>query len=80
MGPLENPCVASYRMVLEEYPVSVCRTNWSAKENEDLAKGLKQQLQETLIREATERSRYSAFLFLLLLKYPLKINSDFFSS
>ncbi|XP_056859065.1 uncharacterized protein LOC108839435 isoform X2 [Raphanus sativus] len=56
LGPLENPCVASYRMVLEEYPVSVCRTNWSAKENEDLAKGLKQQLQETLIREATERS------------------------
>ncbi|KAL0727479.1 hypothetical protein Bca4012_023572 [Brassica carinata] len=56
LGPLENPCVASYRMALEEYPVSVCRTNWSAKENEDLAKGLKQQLQETLIREATERS------------------------
>nr|VDD48950.1 unnamed protein product [Brassica oleracea] len=56
LGPLENPCVASYRMALEEYPVSVCRTNWSAKENEDLAKGLRQQLQETLIREATERS------------------------
>ncbi|KAL0873765.1 hypothetical protein Bca101_023470 [Brassica carinata] len=48
LGPLENPCVASYRMALGEYPVSVCRTNWSAKENEDLAKGLKQQLQETL--------------------------------
>ncbi|KAJ0239296.1 SANT/Myb domain-containing protein [Hirschfeldia incana] len=56
LGPLENPCVASYRMALEEYPVSVCRTNWSAKENEDLAKGLKQQLQEALILEATERS------------------------
>ncbi|CAG7887082.1 unnamed protein product [Brassica rapa] len=56
LGPLENPCVASYRVALEEYPVSVCRTNWSAKENEDLAKGLKQQLQETVIREATERS------------------------
>ncbi|CAH8346004.1 unnamed protein product [Eruca vesicaria subsp. sativa] len=56
LGPLENPCVASYRMALEEYPVSVCRTNWSVKENEDLTKGLKQQLQEALIREATERS------------------------
>ncbi|CAN7109258.1 unnamed protein product [Brassica rapa subsp. narinosa] len=56
LGPLENPCVASYRMALEEYPVSVCRRNWSAKENEDLAKGLKQQLQEALIHEATERS------------------------
>ncbi|CAA7054845.1 unnamed protein product [Microthlaspi erraticum] len=56
LGPDENPCVASYRMALERYPVSVCRKKWSAKENENLAKGLKQQLQETLILEATEQS------------------------
>ncbi|CAH2078510.1 unnamed protein product [Thlaspi arvense] len=55
-GPPENPSVANYRMALERYPVSVSRRSWTTKENESLAKGIKQQIQETLILEATERS------------------------
>lgn len=58
LGPPENPRVATYRMALEKYPVSVDRRNWSNEENENLAKGLKQQVQETLLYEAIERSRY----------------------
>ncbi|XP_024015327.1 myb-like protein L isoform X2 [Eutrema salsugineum] len=56
LGPLENPCVANYRMAIEKYPVSVDRRNWTTEENEYLAKGLKQQFQETLLNEAIERS------------------------
>ncbi|CAN8258937.1 unnamed protein product [Cochlearia groenlandica] len=55
LGPPENPCVANYRMALEIYPVSVERRNWSTDENENLAKGLKQQVQEALLGEAIER-------------------------
>ncbi|CAH8370296.1 unnamed protein product [Eruca vesicaria subsp. sativa] len=55
-GPPENPCVETYRMVLKTHPVSVHRRSWSAEENENLAKGLKQQVQETLLLEAIERS------------------------
>ncbi|KAL0743453.1 hypothetical protein Bca4012_084966 [Brassica carinata] len=55
-GPPENPCVANYRMVLKTHPVSVNRRSWSTEENENLAKGLKQQIQETLLSEAIERS------------------------
>ncbi|VVB12392.1 unnamed protein product [Arabis nemorensis] len=53
-------CVADYKMALEKYSrysSSLYRRNWTKKENENPAKGLKQQLQETLIREATEQSR-----------------------
>ncbi|VVA98075.1 unnamed protein product [Arabis nemorensis] len=56
LGPPENLCVSRYRMALEKYPVSVDRRNWSTEENENLAKGLKQQVQETLIYEAIDQS------------------------
>ncbi|CAH8350063.1 unnamed protein product [Eruca vesicaria subsp. sativa] len=63
-GPPENPCVETYRMVLKTHPVSVHRRSCSAEENKNLAKGLKQQVQETLLLEAIERSRYCLlFLF-----------------
>ncbi|XP_018489683.1 uncharacterized protein LOC108860284 isoform X2 [Raphanus sativus] len=55
-GPPENPCVANYRMVLKTHPISVNRRSWSTEENENLAKGIKQQVQETLLIEAIERS------------------------
>ncbi|XP_048614399.1 snRNA-activating protein complex subunit 4-like isoform X2 [Brassica napus] len=55
-GPPENSCVENYRMAVKNYPVSVNRRSWSTEENENLAKGLKQQLQETLLNEAIERS------------------------
>ncbi|CAF1933128.1 unnamed protein product [Brassica napus] len=45
-------------MVLKTHPVSVHRRSWSTEENETLAKGLKQQLQETLLNEVIERSRW----------------------
>ncbi|KAF8103701.1 hypothetical protein N665_0186s0069 [Sinapis alba] len=54
-GPPENPCVENYRMIVKTYPVSVNRRSWSAEENENLAKGLRQQVQETLLNEAIER-------------------------
>ncbi|CAN6885835.1 unnamed protein product [Brassica oleracea] len=55
-GPPENSRVENYRMAVKNYPVSVNRRSWSTEENENLAKGLKQQLQETLLNEAIERS------------------------
>ncbi|KFK28617.1 hypothetical protein AALP_AA7G022600 [Arabis alpina] len=54
LGPPENSSVAIYKMAFEKYSFSVDRKNWTQKENENLAKGLKHQLQETLIREATD--------------------------
>ncbi|KAL1221647.1 Transcription factor MYB3R-4 [Cardamine amara subsp. amara] len=55
LGPLENPCVANYRMALEKYPVSVDRKNWSTEENKKLAEGVKKEVQNILVSEAIER-------------------------
>ncbi|RWW58990.1 hypothetical protein BHE74_00034092 [Ensete ventricosum] len=48
-GPGENSHILRYRMVLERFPVSLCKQPWSKIEKENLAKGIKQQYQEMLI-------------------------------
>ncbi|XP_064982257.1 uncharacterized protein LOC135582744 isoform X1 [Musa acuminata AAA Group] len=48
-GPGENSHILRCRMVLERFPVSLCKQPWSKIEKENLAKGIKQQYQEMLI-------------------------------
>ncbi|MED6194868.1 hypothetical protein PIB30_032524 [Stylosanthes scabra] len=57
-GPPENPHVANYKMVLERFPRSLDRKKWSNEEKENLMKGIKQQIQEDMLREITS-SKFS---------------------
>ncbi|CAN6209283.1 unnamed protein product [Urochloa humidicola] len=52
LGPAENPHVSKYRMVLEQYPMSFKKQAWSDLEKDKLARGIKQQYQETLILDS----------------------------
>ncbi|KAL6963124.1 hypothetical protein U1Q18_038092 [Sarracenia purpurea var. burkii] len=53
-GPNENSHVASYRMLLTRFPISLNRKNWSDEERENLAKGIKQQFQEMLLQKSVD--------------------------
>lgn len=70
-GPGENSHIFRCRMVLERFPVSLCKQPWSKIEKENLAKGIKQQYQEMLILNSMNVERYvfalwkSFFLFSL---------------
>jgi myb proto-oncogene protein len=48
LGPLENPNVGSYRMVLKKYPLTLNRRKWSNAEDKNLAKGIAEQFQQRL--------------------------------
>ncbi|PKA50152.1 Myb-related protein 3R-1 [Apostasia shenzhenica] len=48
LAPAENPQVSNYKLVMSRYPVSLKKRLWSNMENENLAKGVKQQYQEML--------------------------------
>ncbi|CAN6170858.1 unnamed protein product [Urochloa humidicola] len=52
LGPAENPHVSKYRMVLEQFPMSFKKQTWSDVEKVKLARGIKQQYQETLILDS----------------------------
>lgn len=52
LGPAENPRVSKYRMVLEQFPMSFKKQPWSDAEKDKLARGIKQQYQETLILDS----------------------------
>ncbi|CAO1948809.1 unnamed protein product [Urochloa humidicola] len=52
LGPAENPHVSKYRMVLEQFPMSFKKQTWSDVEKDKLARGIKQQYQETLILDS----------------------------
>ncbi|CAL5078244.1 unnamed protein product [Urochloa decumbens] len=52
LGPAENPHVSKYRMVLEQFPMSFKNQPWSDAEKDKLARGIKQQYQETLILDS----------------------------
>ncbi|CAL5076929.1 unnamed protein product [Urochloa decumbens] len=52
LGPAENPHVSKYRMVLEQFPMSFKKQPWSDAEKDKLARGIKQQYQETLILDS----------------------------
>ncbi|KAA8542784.1 hypothetical protein F0562_023936 [Nyssa sinensis] len=53
-GPAENSHVASYRMALKKFPLSLSREKWSKEEKENLAKGIKQQFQELLLQKSVD--------------------------
>ncbi|KAL6880255.1 hypothetical protein ACP4OV_011820 [Aristida adscensionis] len=52
LGPAENPHVSKYKMVLKQFPMSLQKQSWSDAEKEKLARGIKQQYQETLILDS----------------------------
>lgn len=52
LGPAENPHVSKYKMVLRQFPVLLQKQLWSDVEKDKLAKGIKQQYQETLILDS----------------------------
>ncbi|XP_066398546.1 uncharacterized protein [Miscanthus floridulus] len=52
LGPAENPHVSKYEMVLKQFPMSFKKQPWSDAEKDKLARGIKQQYQETLILDS----------------------------
>lgn len=57
-GPAENAHVSNYRLVLSKNPLSVYRKKWSEVENQNLRKGVKQQLQKMIVQISFDRCRY----------------------
>ncbi|XP_052179782.1 uncharacterized protein LOC127793055 [Diospyros lotus] len=53
-GPDENSHSAIYRTVLARHPMSLGREKWSSEERENLAKGIKQLLQELLLQRSVD--------------------------
>eukprot|EP01018_Ginkgo_biloba_P008247 Gb_30719 [translate_table: standard] len=53
-GPPENSDVAKYKMVQKSFPTTVEKKKWSKKECVNLGNGIKQQVQETLVRHAMD--------------------------
>ncbi|KAK3124416.1 hypothetical protein QOZ80_7BG0586270 [Eleusine coracana subsp. coracana] len=49
LGPAENLHVSKYKMVLKQFPMSLQKQPWLDAEKDKLARGIKQQYQETLI-------------------------------
>ncbi|ONM51272.1 myb domain protein 4r1 [Zea mays] len=52
LGPAENPHVSKYEMALKQFPMSFKKQPWSDAEKDKLARGIKQQYQETLILDS----------------------------
>ncbi|XP_062189465.1 uncharacterized protein LOC133892604 isoform X2 [Phragmites australis] len=52
LGPAENMHVSKYKMVLKQFPMSLQKKPWSDAEKDKLARGIKQQYQETLILDS----------------------------
>jgi transcription factor MYB, plant len=57
LGPAENPHVSKYEMVLKQFPMSFKKQPWSDAEKDKLARGIKQQYQETLILDSLNNGR-----------------------
>ncbi|XP_014752712.1 uncharacterized protein LOC100828457 isoform X3 [Brachypodium distachyon] len=51
-GPAENLHVSEYKAVLKQFPISLQKQSWSDMEKDSLAKGVKQQYQEILIKNS----------------------------
>nr|GEV48089.1 myb domain protein 4r1 [Tanacetum cinerariifolium] len=49
-GPAQNPQVAIYKEAMLKYSVSLSREPWSKVDNENLKKGIKQQIQEMMMQ------------------------------
>ncbi|KAF5730324.1 hypothetical protein HS088_TW20G00697 [Tripterygium wilfordii] len=49
-GPVENSHVASYRVALTNFPISLHRNKWTEAEKENLVKGIRQQFQKLVLQ------------------------------
>ena len=49
-GPAQNPQVAIFKDAMLKYPFSLSREPWSEEDNENLKKGIKQQIQEMMLQ------------------------------
>ncbi|KAM0848880.1 hypothetical protein ACQ4PT_054083 [Festuca glaucescens] len=56
LGPVENLHVSKYKTVLKQFPMSLQKQSWSDMEKDSLAKGIKQQYQETLIKDSMKNA------------------------
>lgn len=56
LGPAENLHVSKYKTVLKQFPMSLQKQSWSDMEKDRLAKGIKQQYQETLIKDSMKNA------------------------
>ncbi|XP_047068654.1 uncharacterized protein LOC124676658 isoform X1 [Lolium rigidum] len=56
LGPSENLHVSKYKTVLKQFPMSLQKQSWSDMEKDSLAKGIKQQYQETLIKDSMKNA------------------------
>ena len=65
LGPAENLHVSKYKMVLKQFPMSLQKQPWSEMEKDGLAKGIKQQYQETLIKDSMKNARFVEFQSLI---------------
>jgi myb proto-oncogene protein len=61
LGPTENLHVSKYKTVLKQFPMSLQKQSWSDMEKDRLAKGIKQQYQETLIKDSMKNGRFVEF-------------------
>ncbi|XP_078163023.1 myb domain protein 4r1 isoform X2 [Carex rostrata] len=75
-GPKENWWALDYKMVQEQFPISMRKQSWSGSEKENLFKGLKQQCQEMfLLSSVNIQSDAEGVKDLSLL--PAFLNADF---
>ncbi|PWA72019.1 myb domain protein 4r1 [Artemisia annua] len=49
-GPAQNPQVAIFKDAMLKYPFSLSREPWSEEDNENLKKGIKQQIQQMMMQ------------------------------
>ena len=61
LGPAENLHVSKYKMVLKQFPMLLRTQSWSDMEKDKLAKGIKHQYQETLIKDSMKNARFVEF-------------------
>nr|BAJ99757.1 predicted protein [Hordeum vulgare subsp. vulgare] len=72
LGPAENPHVEKYKAVLKQFPVSLQKHPWSDIEKDRLAKGIKQQYQEALIKDSMKNGSSSGDFSAVDMAYALK--------
>ncbi|XP_037442572.1 uncharacterized protein LOC119311052 isoform X1 [Triticum dicoccoides] len=71
LGPAENPHVEKYKAVLKQFPVSLQKHPWSDIEKDRLAKGIKQQYQEALIKDSMKNGSSSGDFSAVDMAYAL---------
>ncbi|CAM0905289.1 unnamed protein product [Alopecurus aequalis] len=70
LGPAENLHVSKYKMVLKQFP-TLQKQSWSDMEKDRLAKGIKQQYQETLIKDSMKNASSTSDFSAVNMAYAL---------